>query len=426
MKDPSVFYHLPQISSQPPGIKWTLDPKLQRYIQRLNYADVKLIAYHLVTTSPTPTTNACLTALLAHIALIPPHRLRSTHEILQQYYPEDLVDLYQIGLEIVSDARGFVSNFDVSRSLNTSYWYPNFYRWSQQKFDFALTDKIRNQKGMSGFKRSNLGLVARATPTKIRKALTGYPASTHPTYLVLHFCLTTAVKARRFDTSNPQAADYAEILALYRQRQVMALDYPQIVSYLDELGKAVRNYDRLRVTSFDLPLGIANDTILDKIPDTQQPLQQAIVAEYEAEIDRFKQIVVKLLEALPIDRDRVLLLLYGLALTQMEAGKELQSHQTTVKRNNDKTLAILAQDIYRQSRDKSPPLASEQLQQIVTHLVSLCREYYPDLLRLIIDEDLKVFVDRVQARWEIQFQIDGAAIDRLKSMIQPEDYDMLL
>jgi predicted Zn-dependent protease len=420
MKDTSVFYHLPQISSQPPGIKWTLDPKLQRYIQQLNHPDVKLIAYHLVTTSPNPNSNACLTALLAHIALIPPHRLQSTHAILQQYYTEDLVDLYQIGLEIVSDARGFVSNFDVSRSLNTSYWYPNFYRWSQQKFDFALTDRIRNQKGMSGFKRTNLGLVARATPTKILKALTGYPASTHSTYLVLHFCLTTAVKARRFDTSNPQATDYAEILALYRQRQVMALEYPQIISYLDELGKAVRNYDRLRVTSFDLPLGISDDTMLDKIAGTQQPLEQAIVAEYEAEIDRLKQIVVGLLEALPIDRDRLLLLVYGLALTQMEAGKELQSHQTTVKRNNDKTLAILAQDIYRQSRDKSPPLASEQLQQIVTHLISLCREYYPDLLDVIMDEDLKIFVDRVQARWQIKFQIDGAAIERLKDMIQPK------
>jgi predicted Zn-dependent protease len=426
MQDSSVFYRLPQISSQAPGIQWTLDPRLQRYIQQLNYPDVKLIAYHLVTTSPTPNTNGCLTALLAHIAFIPPRRLHSTHAILQQYYTEDLVDLYQMGLEIISDARGFVSNFDASRSLNTSYWYPNFYRWSQQKFDFALTDRIRNQKGMSGFKRTNLGLVARATPTKILKALASYPASTHPTYLVLHFCLTTAVKARRFDTSNPQAADYAEILALYRQRQVMALEYPQIVSYLDELGKAVRNYDRLRVTSFDLPLGIADDTMLDKIPGTQQPLQQAIVAEYEAEIDRVKQIVVGLLAALPIDRDRVLLLLYGLALTQTEAGKELQVHQTTVKRNNDKILAILAQDIYCQSRDKSSPLASEQLQQIIIHLLSLCREYYPDLLDLIIDKDLEVFVDRVQARWEIQFQIDGGAIDRLKSMIQPEDYDMLL
>jgi hypothetical protein len=418
MQDPSVFYRLPQISSQPPGIKWTIDPKLQRYIQQLNCGDVKLIAYHLVTTPSTPTTNACLTAFLAHIAFIPPHRLCSIHAILQQYYQEDLADLYQIGLEIVSDSRGFLSNFDVSRSLDTGYWYANFYRWSQHKFDLVLTDKIRNQKGMSGFKRTNLGLAARATPSKILKALTGYPAGTRSTYLALHFCLTTAVKARRFDTSNPQAADYTEILALYCQRQVLALDYAEIISYLDELGKAVRNYDRLRVTSFDLPLGIADDTMLDRIPGTQEPLERAIVAEYEGEIDRVKKIVVGLLEALPIDRDRILLLLYGLALTQMEAGKELQAHQTTVKRNNDKTLAILAQDIYHHSRDKVSLLASEQLQQIVTHSISLCQEYYPDLLRVLMDTDLNIFVDRVQSRWEIQFQSDGTAIDRLKIMIQ--------
>jgi hypothetical protein len=53
-----------------------------------------------------------------------------------------------MGLELISDARGFLRNFDASRALSAGYWYPNFYRWCQHKFDRLLIDKIRNQKGM--------------------------------------------------------------------------------------------------------------------------------------------------------------------------------------------------------------------------------------------------------------------------------------
>jgi hypothetical protein len=206
MQDLNVFSTLPQISSQPPYIKWIDVPKLQRYIQQLNTADLGLIAYHLVTTPPTPTSNACLTAILAHIAFIPAHRLRSTHTILQQYYTEDLADLYQMGLEIVSEPRTFLSNFDLNRSVKPGYWYPTFYKWCQHKFDLRLTDTIRSQKGMSGFKRTDLGLIVRATAAKVVKALThqGFHLATHPTYLALHACLEKAVNAGRFNTAQPE------------------------------------------------------------------------------------------------------------------------------------------------------------------------------------------------------------------------------
>ena len=111
------FYTFPEISSQPPSIRWIEDPKLHRYIQQIDNPHVDAIAYYLVTTAPSHNSNACLTALLAHIAFIPAHRLRSTHTLLQQYYTEDLTDLYQIGLEIVSQPRKFLSNFDVNRSI---------------------------------------------------------------------------------------------------------------------------------------------------------------------------------------------------------------------------------------------------------------------------------------------------------------------
>ena len=418
------FYTFPEISSQPPYIRWIEDPKLQRYIQKLDRLNVDAIAYYLVTTTPSPASNACLTAFLAHVAFIPAHRLRATHALLQQYYSEDLTDLYQLGLEIISEPRQFLSNFDPNRSIDTGYWYPNFYKWSQQKFDLRLTDKIRSQKGMSGFRRTNLGLVARATAAKIVKALTqqGYPLATHPTYLALHACLEKAVQARRFDTSQPQPAHYAEILALYRQRQVIPLDAELIVSYLDRLGSAVSNYDRLRVTSIDLPVSNDGDRILlDTIPDPKNPLDTAILTEYQQQVDRLKKIVINLLQQLPIDSDRLLMLFYGLNLTQTETGAELNCNQTTAMRRCNRVLATLAQNIYLQISGKSPPLASEQLDRIITQAIAFCQQYYPDLLIEIMQqlggEDRQHPIDRVCSRWQIQLQPAGAAIVKLTKII---------
>jgi hypothetical protein len=426
MQDLSIFYQLPQVSSQPPGITWITDPKLQRYIQQLANSQIDQITYQLFSASPNPHNNACLTALLAHIALIPAHRLRSTHALLQKHYNEDLTDIYQIGLELVSDPRGFLSNFDSNRTIDNGYWYPNFYRWSQQKFDRLLIDRLRNQKGMSGFKRTNLGLVARATTTKIRKALTvaGYPPATHPTYLALHYSLDLAVSAGRFNTSQPQTTDYAEILAIYRQQQVTPLDYEQMIRELDQLGAAVRNYDQLQIQSIDTPLGEDHDrTVLDTISDAQTPLDTAILNEYQQQVDRLSNIISQLLQQLPIEPDQLLLLLYGLDLTQKDAGKELNCNQTTVMRRGERVLATLAQNIYQQTTEKSPALSSERLNEIVTHSIACCQQYYADLLTEIVQQltkpELKPLLQLVQVRWQIQFQPQSKAISQLAKIITP-------
>ena len=422
MQDLSIFSHLPQISSQPPGIQWTIDPQLHRYIQQLAHPHVDSIAYYLVTTDPSPNSNACLTAFLAHVAFVPTYRLRATHVLLQQYYSEDITDLYQLGLEIISEPRKFLSNFDANRLIHTGGWYPNFYKWSQRKFDLRLIDKIRSQKGMSGFRRTNLGLAARATPTKVVKALTqqGDPVATHPTYLALQSCLERAVKAKRFDTANPQPAHYAEIFTLYRQRQVIPLDGEQIVSYLDRLGAAVSNYDRLRVTSIDLPLSQDGDrTLIDTISDPKQPLDTAILDEYQQQVDRVKTIFTDLLEQLPIDSDRLLMLFYGLNLTQVEIGAELKFDPTTALKRRKRILATLAQNIYSQASENSPPpLSSERLDLIVTQAIAFCRQYYPDLLIEVMQQTNskdRYLLMYVCAQWQIQ--PTGAIIAKLTKFI---------
>jgi hypothetical protein len=426
MHEINIFYQLPQISSQTICIKWITSPELQKYIENLNNAHVDQIAYHLVTIPPTPVTTACLSACLAHIAFNPPYRLKSIHTLLQQHYIEDLSDLYQIGLEIISQPYSFLSNFDAAKSLAAGYWYPSFYKWSQQKFDRLLIDKIRNQKGMSSFKRTNLSLITRATPTKIIKALNhqGQPQATHATYLSLHYCLSLAVRAGRFNTANPQPTDYDEIFALYQKQPVIPLDHQQIISYLETLGKAIRNYDQLNLQSIDRPLREdSNQTLSDIIPAPQTPLDTIIYNERQEQVTQLKNTVIQQLQQLPPDRNQLLFLLFGLQLNQTETSIELQVHQTTVKRNCDKTLTILAQATYCQTRDKSPPPSFEQLQPLITHLNVLCQEYYADfcttIVQQFIDRDLLTLINHLHNHWKIQLLPNGPAITKLQKLHTP-------
>jgi RNA polymerase sigma factor (sigma-70 family) len=422
MQTLKIFYQLPQISSHPPGIKWITSPKLQKYIENRNNPHVNQIAYHLVTTPPTTITTTCLTALLAHITLHNPQRLKSTHTLLQQHYTEDLNDLYQIGLELISQPHSFLSNFDPTKSLAGGYWYPSFYKWSQQKFDRLLIDKIRNQKGMSSFKRSNLSLASRATPTKISKALTqqGYPPASHPTYLTLHHCLKTAVQAKSFNTSNPQTTDYTEILTLYRQTTTNPLNLEQITNHLDQLGKAIRNYEQLSLQSIEIPINTENNQTLSDITIAHQPtpIDNAILDEYQQQVTQLKKTVIQLLQQLPIKQDLILLLIYGLEITQSDIGKELNCHQATIPKNRNKILARIAQATYQPTRDKSPPLTSEQLQPIITHLIALCQEYYPDLRNQLIHQhrnrDFDSLLTAIQTRWQINFLPHGSALTALQ------------
>jgi hypothetical protein len=424
MQTLSIFYKLPQLASQPLGIKWIISPKLQKYIENLNNPHIDQIAYHLVTTPPTTITTTCLTALLAHVTLSSTHRLKSTHAQLQQHYIEDLPDLYQIGLEIISQPHNFLNNFDPAKSLASGYWYPTFYKWSQQKFDRQLIDKIRNQKGMSSFKRTNLSLVSRATPAKITKALIhqGYTPSSHPTYLTLHHCLSTAVKAKSFNTTNPQTTDYTEILTLYRQTPTSPLNLQQIISHLDQLGQALRNYEQLRLQSIDVPLNTETNQTLGDITIANQPnpIETAILDEYQQQVSHLKNTVINLLQQLPLKRELILLFIYGLQLTQSEIGQELHSHQATIAKNRIKILAQIAQATYHVTREKSPPLSSEQLQPLITHLIALCQEYYPDLISQLIhqhlDQDFDSLVTELQTRWQINFLPKGPALTKLQKI----------
>ncbi len=434
MQTINIFYQLPQISSQPPCIKWITSPDLQKYIENLNNTHVDQIAYHLVTTPPNPITTNCLTACLAHIVFNPPNRLKSIHTLLQQHYVEDLSDLYQMGLEIINQPHNFLSKFDPNKAIAAGYLYPSLYNWSHLKFDRVLIDKIRSQKGMSGFKRTNLSLIARATPTRISKALTqqGQPPSTHATYLILHHCLSSAVRAKRFNTANPQPTDYAEIFDLYQKQLALPLNQQQIIKYLETLGQAIRNYDQPSLQSIDRPL--SNDsaqTFSDIIPDPQTPLETIISHEYQEQVSRLKSVVIQQLQQLPPERNHLLFLLFGLQLNQTETGLELQVHQTTVKKNCDKVLATLAKNTYHQTRDKSPPTSFEQLQPLITHLKALCQEYYPDFCANIIQQftdslpetlrerDLPTLINYLHTRWQIQLLPNGPAIAKLQKLYTP-------
>jgi hypothetical protein len=64
----------------------------------------------------------------------------------------------------MSEPIQFLANFQP----DAANWYGSLVRYSNYRFDRLLIDRLRSLPGMSGFKRTNLGLLARATPRQMR------------------------------------------------------------------------------------------------------------------------------------------------------------------------------------------------------------------------------------------------------------------
>jgi DNA-directed RNA polymerase specialized sigma24 family protein len=108
------------------------------------------------------------------------------------------------------------------------------------------------------------------------------------------------------------------------------------------MGTAIRNYLQPQLDTIDRSIDTndAQSTVLiDLIPDPS-------TCHHQLESHILKQDVIELSDKLASDSDRLLLLFYGLELTQIEVGVELDCDPSTAKRRRDRCLKQLAKDLH--------------------------------------------------------------------------------
>jgi DNA-directed RNA polymerase specialized sigma24 family protein len=415
-----TFCELPSIDDERDYLTWHRDPRLARYLRGLEDRSLVQIADVLVTricsTPPDKLACACVTALLAHILFSASGRARIRSQIfnpLQHHSTQiELEDIYQIALDIISQPAQFLANFQPDETN----WYGSLIRYSNYRFDRLLIDRIRSLPEMSGFKRTNLGLIARSSPRRMTTALTrqGDRDLRLQQLLLLHQCLVEVIAAGKFDTRNPQLVHYDNLSARYIEqceRVDLAIDdLATLIQLVEYMGTAIRNYLQPQLDTLNRSIG-NNDAegaaLIDLIPDLiehHQILESRIL----------KQDIVELSNKLAIDSDRLLMFFYGLELTQLEVGIELDCNQTTAKRRHDRCLKQLARDLHANTF-QTEHLSSELLDSIVDRLKIIYEDIYAELLLAIFDliiadpnsiasNIVDLFVDRIEQQWQFKFK----------------------
>jgi hypothetical protein len=422
-----TFCEFPSIGESPDYLTWHRDPRLARYLSGFEDRSLVQIADVLVNRiCVTPTDRlacACVTALLAHILFSASGRARIKSQIfnpLQHHSTQiELADIYQISLDIISQPIQFLANF----KPDPANWYGSLVRYTNCRSDRLLIDRIRSLPEMSGFKRTNLGLIARSSSRRMATALSQQGERVRLQQLLcLHQCLVEVIAVGGFDTRNPQPVHYDNLLARYIEqceRVDLAIDdRATLIKLVEYMGTAIRNYLQPQPDALDRSIG-NNDadgsTLIDLIPhplDRHQILESRIL----------KQDVIELSNKLAIDSDRVLMFFYGLELTQQEAGIELDVNTTTAKRRHDRCLKQLATDLHA-NIFVNEQLSIELLDSIVARLKLICGDLYAELLLEVFDlivtdlhsitsgtaklNELNVtdlFIRRIEQQWQFNFK----------------------
>jgi hypothetical protein len=437
---------IPMLVEQPPYLVWLVDLKLNRYlqsfggdhaslqnqdqiVQSLLTRRLQLPASHADYTVADRQLSGCLTSLIAQVVFSQQGLGQIKSQILkplqlqQHFQPLEAIDVYAIGLEIISQPVQFLQNF----KSPASHWYSSLSIYSHQKFPRLLIDRLRSLPNMSGFKRTNLGLLVRSSPKRVKIALmdAGEREPRLAGLLVIHQYLQEGVSANQFSTKNPEAMHYEELFARCRE-QCEGVSLPVanrdiIIELLNYMGTVLRKYLQPPQVSFDQPVGEGLSTRGDFIPDARISAATEIdITDDQQQVQRLKKEVVAILEQLSLDRAALLLWLYGLKLTQAEAGRELNLDQATIKRRRDRYLAQLAKNLH-QSVGLTTDLSIDTLAEIVHALMAICENYYPESLMAVLtniqadmcelaitdavtEQLCQQFVAKIQERWQFVFK----------------------
>jgi hypothetical protein len=456
--DRQHFYEIPESIDRHPYLRWRVDTRLKRYVhQRMpdHYSPTQVLATARILveevqelsldrqqyTLSEHNLSGSMTAFIAHILFSERKvRLDRTVELLKFHFQgTELHDVYQISLIVISQPSKFLRNF--SPQLD---WYGSLCWYSHNKFQKSLTDELRKLAG-DDFKRTNLGLLKRCTPSRLETCLKqlGERRERLKGLLFLHQCFQETVVANQFVTNNPQAVHYDALLARYREcKQVTDLeivDQAAVKKLLADLGNMIRN-DRQQIPlSLDAPIGNDDDlgTLGDLVADVRESVSPEDCKPRELALDLLRKNSLVGTTATPADRqltkailaDRILFLLYGLRLTQVEAGLELDCHQSTIGRNHDRQIAKLGQESYL-SYHKLPTTAQisiETLDEYSKYIQSLCEDYYAELAMDLLTSAVSTtsksnvverFIDLVEARWQFKFKPGGSGLDRINTFVR--------
>ena len=301
----------------------------------------------------------------------------------------DLKESFQLALTYAFNPIQFFQKFDSDRE--EELWYLSLKAYARKKIEGQLIDYIRSQV-FKTFKRSSLGLAARATKKRVKDALTwqGHQSPLRECYVLAWQCFDEASKAKAINIASPQREQFQAIADRYNERRAklsfgtndhLSLNGQQIEDWLKEIGEIIRRYIDQPITSLNKVQSENTDSsLLDNVVDNSSTVDVESLEVTEQQ-ELLNQFLSRQLTNLDPERKKLLFLRYGLELKQTIIAQKLATKQAKISERCSQFIKNLRESLIREKWlgiDESLILTSEVLKVLKDNLEEMLKNYYQD------------------------------------------------
>lgn len=302
-------------------------------------------------------------------------------------------EILLIGIALAAEPNLFLTNFTCDRATD-DLWYGKLHGYCSEKMRGKLIDRVRARAGNKSFKRSNLGLAARASKTRVTESLVliGIQNTELEQYLYVWQCFIEVKDAYGIDTKSPQESDFQLIAERMHELEVkhkynlfpLAVANSKVKAYLEQTGKAIRYLIDRPILSIDKSVSPQDSAPLsDLIPDlsAKNDLESA---EQSSRMDTVTAHTYDYLQQIDSSKWLVWFLKELVDLKQTDVATIIGSTQKTVSLRYRKVWQNFLAEIiskFQPANSASQELSSETITDLKEGLAEIVKSYFRSSLQ---------------------------------------------
>jgi hypothetical protein len=288
-------------------------------------------------------------------------------------------------------------------------------KYLQSKHKLVLIGSLREIDGAQDFKRTNDGLAKRTSAIKMGEALAQAGYQDIEIALILHRVLRETTKAKKFNTSAPQSADYQQLHDAYQvalaANQQPSCSLATTQERLVQLGNSIRNYSCSRIYSLNSVVKDHGDELLDRLGSTDDSLQKVMNQEQYQQSQQLKQQIHQQIEALATIHIESFLL-NAIDYNDSEIAIHQQVHPCTINRRRQR---MIEQILNISSKDA-------KFTTVETACLEVVQDYF---ITVLITNQVKPYdyhsqIAWINQRWGLTLVLTIRLITALRKLFQQE------
>ncbi|GJD19192.1 hypothetical protein RIVM261_041480 [Rivularia sp. IAM M-261] len=403
------LYTFPQLELKESrwNIKWIPDSKLRQNINNIIRSNLQLteeysvwyFLYSYLDNSENPEYENHIKAFLASFSVDIVKRFekilkrdnRNNADILS-----NLQDAFQTACKYASNPKIFFRGFQKRERNEYSYYSLN--KYIQERMYGLVRDELIKERQLSQTSnRKDLGLAGKSSQKRVKDALEaqGHTKEQVAKYIGIWQTFQEVRKTSKNDISVLTEEQYEEIARRHSQLNSVQLDEKTVIKYLEEIGRAVRDYQNPITDSLDMSYTSEDSTslpLIERIPDTSSgEIWDKLPREEDR--DNLRNFLDNQIQELDINAQNLLLLKHGFQLVQKQIAGEINKDTATVNRRYNTLLTLFIQKI-REWGNQHRNMNGEEFEQDFT--LEELKELKSDTINFLDDYYFHIFVNIFQ------------------------------